>query len=76
MDHVVAFFEFSEIDFEGRTHRGGVRRFQAARTLHFIATEYFDIGDDDQFGLVVEKTSGERPEVQSRGGVPPPFILC
>src|SRR5207247_10244406 len=69
VDDVVAFFEFGEIDVERRTHCSRVRRFQPARTLDFVSTEDFRVGDDDQFCFTETKTTAERAEVQRRAGV-------
>ena len=71
VDHVIAFFEFGEIDVERRTHCRGLRHLQPAWTLDFVSTEDFRVGDDDQFCFTENKTTAERAEVQRRAGVSP-----
>ncbi len=59
MHDQVAFLQFSEINVERGAGGQRVRRFQPARTLDFVTAKNFRVGDDDQFRLVANKTTGE-----------------
>ena len=71
MDDVIALFKFAEIDVERRTHPDGVRRFHAARSLHFVAAEDFGVGNDNKFAVVKKKTSRQGAQMQRRAGLLP-----
>jgi hypothetical protein len=71
VDDIVAFFEFGEIDVERRTHCRGARRFQPARTLDFVSSEDFRVGDDGQFCFMENEATAERAEVQGGAGILP-----
>src|ERR1017187_2903919 len=75
----IAFLQIREINVERGARGQRVRGFLAARSLDFVAAENFRIGDDDEFGLVADETTGEGAEVQRRTGVAPVsnfFFLC
>ena len=48
MHDVIAFLQIGEIDVQQRTRGLRVRRFEPARTLHFVAAENLRVGDDDE----------------------------
>src|SRR2546421_7245079 len=66
MHHIIAFSKFTEIDVERGTRGRGVRRFHAARTLHFVAAKNFRIGHDDQLCGFVKKTAAQRSDKRLR----------
>ena len=63
MHDQIAFLQIREINVERGTRGQGVRGFQPARTLDFVASENFRIGHDHQFGLLAEKPARQRTEV-------------
>ena len=62
MHDEIAFFQFGEINVQRGTRGLRVRRFEPARTLHFVAAKNFRIGDDDQLGFLVDEIRGQRAE--------------
>ena len=60
MNDQIAFLQIREINVQRGTRRERVRRLEPARALDFVAPENLRVGDDDQFRLVAEKTTGER----------------
>ena len=69
MDDEVAFLQFGEVNVECGAGGECVWRFQPARTLDFVASENFRVGDDNQPDLVAEKTAGERADVSPKSNV-------
>ena len=65
VDDEVAFLQFGEIDVERRTGGQRVRRFQPARSLNFVASKNFGVGDDDEFGFVAKETTRKRADYVS-----------
>ena len=71
VDDAVPFFELGEIDVERRTHGRCAWSFKTPRTLDFVSSEDFCVGDDHQFSFIENEASTERAEVQLRAGVSP-----
>ena len=69
MDDQVAFFQFGEVNVEGGTGGQRVRGFQPAWPLDFVASEYFRVGDDNEFCLFAKEPAGERADSSRRSGV-------
>ena len=63
MHDKIAVFQIREINVERGAGGLRVRRFLAARTLDFVASEDFRIGDDDEFRLVTNETASERADL-------------
>src|SRR5262249_31563837 len=66
MHHVVAFFQFGEINIESGTRGQGVRRLQPAWTLHFVSAEDFGIGNHNQFRIIEQKAPAEIADGDAR----------
>ena len=72
VDDVIAFLELGKINVEQRARGGGVRRLEPARALDFVAPENLRVGDDDEFGLLVDEAARERAEVGPKSKVQGP----
>ena len=59
MHDEIAFLQIREINVQRRTRGLGVRRFEPARALDFVAAKNLRIGDDHEFGFVAKKTASE-----------------
>ena len=64
--HIIALFQFREVDVQRGARGLRVRRLEPARPLHFVTTEDLGIGDHDDSAAVGNKTARERAHVQNR----------
>ncbi len=57
--HVIAFLEIRKIDVQGRACGQSVRRFEAARSLDLITTEYLGVRHRHKFARVKQEAAGQ-----------------
>ncbi len=69
MHNKIAVFQIREINVECGARSLRVRRFLAARTLDFVASEDFRIGDDHELRFVTNEAAGERTDLDVGFGV-------
>ena len=64
VDDVIAFFKIGEVNVEEGTRGLGVSRFEAARTLDFVAAEDFGVSDNDELAVLVHEAASERADFE------------